>query len=128
MARQFTVEEANALLPTLIPLLEELREIAERLTEIRDELAAVTPSGRLNGMASRVLQLETEATSATPRAESILRRLFGLGVEVKDPLTGLIDFRTLRGGQEVYLCWRLGELDIAWWHDLDSGIRGRRRL
>jgi hypothetical protein len=109
-------------------MLEELREIAERFTEIRDELAAVTPAGRLNGMASRAVQLETEATTATLRAESLLRSLYDLGVEVKDPLTGLIDFRSWRGGQDVYLCWRLGEQQIAWWHDLDSGIRGRRRL
>ena len=128
MVRQFTVEEANALLPSLIPLLEELRDIAVRLTEIRDELATVTPAGRLNGMASRALQLEAEVTAAAPRAEALLRRLFELGVEVKDPLTGLIDFRSLRQGQEVYLCWRLGEQHIAWWHDLDSGVRGRRRL
>jgi len=94
MPRRFTVEEANALLPTIIPMLEELREIAERFTEIRDELAAVTPAGRLNGMASRAVQLETEATTATLRAESLLRSLYDLGVEVKDPLTGLIDFRS----------------------------------
>jgi len=51
-----------------------------------------------------------------------------MGVEVKDPSTGLIDFRSLRGDEEVYLCWRLGEGRIAWWHDLDSGFQGRRPL
>jgi hypothetical protein len=47
---------------------------------------------------------------------------------VKDPATGLIDFRSLRGGREVYLCWRLGEGEIAWWHELDAGFQGRQPL
>jgi len=103
-------------------------ESFQRLTEIRDELATVTPAGRLNGMASRALQLETEATAAAPRAESLLRRLFELGVEVKDPLTGLIDFRSVRQGQEVYLCWQLGEDDIRFWHGVQEGFAGRKAI
>ena len=128
MARQFTVAEANELLPAIIPLLEDLRDLAARLTKIRDELATVTPAGRRNGQATRVLQLETEAAAAAPRAEALLRQLYAMGVEVKDPSTGLIDFRSLRGGKEIYLCWRLGEGQIAWWHDLESGFQGRRPL
>ena len=128
MARQFTVAEANELLPAIIPLLEDLRDLAARLTKIRDELATVTPAGRRNGQANRVLQLETEAAAAAPRAEALLRQLYVMGVEVKDPSTGLIDFRSLRGGKEIYLCWRLGEGQIAWWHDLESGFQGRRPL
>lgn len=128
MARQFTVAEANALLPAVIPLLEELRDLAIRLTEIRDELAKVSPASRLNGQATQALRLETEAMAAAPQAEELLRRLYGMGVEVKDPLTRLIDFRSLRAGQEVYLCWRLGEGGIAWWHTLDGGVQGRRPL
>jgi hypothetical protein len=128
MARRFTVSEANALLPAIIPLLEELRDVAARLIKIRDELASVSPAGRRNGQANRVLQLETEAADAAPRADALLRELYAMGVEVKDPATGLIDFRSLRGGEEVYLCWRLGEGRIAWWHDLDSGFQGRRPI
>jgi hypothetical protein len=128
MARTFTVEEANALLPVVTPLLLELRAIAERLAVIRDELASVSPASRLNGQANRIVQLETEATGAAQQAEALLRRLYGMGVEVKDPGTGLIDFRSYRDGQEVYLCWRLGEGNIAWWHPLEAGVRGRRPL
>ncbi|HEV7215754.1 MAG TPA: DUF2203 domain-containing protein [Chloroflexota bacterium] len=128
MPRQFTVEEANALLPTLAPMLEELRDVAKRLIEVRDELATISPAGRLNGMAQRVLQLEVEAAASAALADGLLQQLSDAGVEVKDPLTGLIDFRSWRGRQEVYLCWRLGEGPIAWWHALDAGIQGRRPL
>lgn len=128
MARYFTVEEANALLPVVEPVLVELRAIAERLAVIRDELAKVSPAGRLNGQANRIVQLETEAMGAAQQAEALLRQLYGMGVEVKDPETGLIDFRSHRGGQEIYLCWRLGEGAIAWWHHLEAGVRGRQPL
>ena len=128
MDRYFTVEEANALLPVVKPVLLELRAVAERLTLIREELAKVSPAGRLNGQANRIVQLETEAIEVAQEAEALLRRLYGMGVEVKDPATGLIDFRSRRGGQEVYLCWRLGEGTIAWWHHLEDGVRGRRPL
>ena len=52
----------------------------------------------------------------------------GIGCEVKDVQTGLVDFRAMRDGRAVYLCWRLGEEDIAFWHELDAGFAGRQPL
>jgi hypothetical protein len=57
-----------------------------------------------------------------------LRELDELGVELKDPRTGLVDFRSERDGQIVYLCWKLDEPSVGWWHTLDSGFAGRRQL
>ena len=51
-----------------------------------------------------------------------------MACELKDIEQGLIDFRTEREGREVYLCWKLGEPDIRWWHELDAGFAGRRPL
>ena len=51
-----------------------------------------------------------------------------LGVELKDPATGLLDFRAMRAGRAVYLCWRYGEPRIGFWHPLDTGIAGRQPL
>ena len=127
MPRRYTVAEANALLPRIRPWLEELQGIARRLVEIREALSRIGPA-RFNGKASEVLRLEAEAEAHSPRAERALRRLTAMGVEVKDPATGLIDFRSLRGGREVYLCWLLGEGEIAWWHELDAGFHGRQPL
>ena len=128
MARRFTVAEANALLPTIRPWLEDLRGLAERLVAVREQLAAIDPPSRLDGQAGRALELETAAAALAAQADGLLRRLHELGVEVKDPLSGLIDFRSLRQGREVYLCWRLGEGEIAWWHELDAGFPGRKPL
>ena len=62
------------------------------------------------------------------RFTALVGELEALGVELKDPLTGLLDFRARRQGQEVYLCWRLGEDAVGHWHTLDGGFAGRRPI
>ena len=61
-----------------------------------------------------------------------MRRLIGAlseaGIVVRDVDRGLIDFPSILEEREVYLCWELGEDSVAWWHDLDSGYRGRQPL
>jgi hypothetical protein len=55
-------------------------------------------------------------------------RLDGWGITLRDIETGLIDFPALVDGRQVWLCWKLGEGDVEWWHELDSGFAGRRPL
>ena len=101
---QFTRSEAEALLPRVRPLLEDLKR--------RKATYDTRPSPPV---ASEI--------------EALLREVAELGVEVKDMDTGMVDFRALRGDEEVYLCWRLGEGDrIAWWHTLEGGFLARRPL
>jgi hypothetical protein len=54
--------------------------------------------------------------------------LTGMGCDLKDLEKGLVDFRSLRGGEQIFLCWQEGEESIAWWHPLDSGFAGRRQI
>jgi hypothetical protein len=112
MARYFTVSDANALLPTVRP-------IVERMVELRR-------SQELSGIAST----NGGASHSPVRAEiaACVEELNELGVQVKDLDIGLIDFPSLRDGDEILLCWRLGEGDIAWWHTLDGGFAGRQPL
>ena len=51
-----------------------------------------------------------------------------LGVELKDHNTGLIDFPCRMGDREVYLCWRLGEPEVGYWHEVNAGFAGRQKL
>lgn len=96
--------EAEALLPTVEPLVEDLRR---RVQAFR----------------------RTPSDPVAREIRALLEELTTLGVEVKDPDHGLIDFRTMRDGREVYLCWKLGEgARIMFWHDLESGYAGRRSL
>ena len=57
-----------------------------------------------------------------------LERLAARGVQVKDPKRGLVDFPALRAGREVWLCWKVGEATVEYWHEREAGFAGRRRI
>ena len=126
--RLFTVAEANALLPELIPILTELRANKAKLDEARLALARLTPRMRSNGHGAEAVALERRLRDLTLALAAGVRRIAGQGVEVKDLDHGLIDFPSLRDGRVVFLCWRLGEGAIAYWHEVDAGFAGRRPL
>jgi hypothetical protein len=119
--RRYTVDEANAALATLAPLLESLREAQTVMAELQDEVVEATRSNG-GGEAGRRFN---EASQAAGAAESEIAEL---GVIVRDPSSGLVDFPAERDGEEIFLCWRLGEDAVAWWHPTDSGFAGRRPL
>jgi len=121
--RLFSREEANSLLPTLRPLLERAREVSAVLAdrEKRRHLRSVTV-GNGGGAAAREMMAEGDELSR------IVTEITRLGVVVRDPSTGLVDFPAEREGEPVYLCWRLEEGEVAHWHDRDSGFAGRQPL
>ena len=124
----FTVAEANALLPRLIPILTGLRARKAALDDARRSLARLTPAMRGNGHATDAATLERQITDLAAELTAGVREIVALGVEVKDLDHGLIDFPSLRDGRVVLLCWRLGEGDIAYWHEVAAGFAGRQPL
>lgn len=123
--RLFTIAEANALLPTLRPLLAQLRRARQRIAEaepaLRPVLAQANTSNTGNRVASQmVFELE--------RAEKLMLQLQTLGVEIKDLSTGLVDFPAEREGRVVYLCWRTDEPQVSHWHEVAAGFAGRQPL
>lgn len=117
----YTVAEANALLPFLAPTLVELREKYELAEKAR---ASVARAAAGNGWSEK-----RERWSATmARVAELLERLEEWGVELRDLSTGLVDFPALMVDEEIYLCWRLGEPEVAWYHSRTEGFGGRRRL
>ena len=126
--RLFTVDEANRLLPDLIPVLTELKAKKAALDEARIALARLTPTMRSNGHAAEAAVQERRLRDLTVALATGVRRITAQGVEIKDLDHGLIDFPSLRGNRVVYLCWRLGEGSIAYWHEIDAGFAGRRPL
>ena len=119
--KRYSVEEANALLPYLAPTLVELRDKFEAAAEIK---IAVSQAAATNGWSS-----QREQWSLTlARVAELFERLQKWEVELREVSTGLVDFPTLMDGEEAYLCWRLGEPEVAYWHPLDSGFAGRRPL
>jgi hypothetical protein len=130
--RHFTPEEANELLP-------EVRSAAEDLVEHRGTARAV--AAKRAQLVSRIAgnggdfdpqeprELEEEFERETTAITEALARLERLGVVVKDADQGLVDFPALRAnGEEVLLCWRVGEDEIAYWHGLEEGFAGRKPL
>ena len=126
--RLFTLAEANALLPSLIPILVALRSDREAALAAQRELEELTPAMRGNGAGMRAAELEQELRQLAPRIAAGVRKISRLGVEIKDLEHGLIDFPSERNGRVVYLCWRLGEDQVAFWHETDGGFLGRQAL
>ena len=121
MERLFTEAEANELLPALRTLLERLRGARSELME-RAETAGHRAAS--NGSAAAAAQ-----GSAAERAfNQVLAEVEALGVVVRDADTGLVDFASTREGEPIYLCWRLGEDRVAFWHPRDTGYAGREPL
>jgi hypothetical protein len=121
--RHFSRHEANALLPRLKPLLRELRDAKEELTdsEAHELLSEVAPA---NGGGEQGQRIGT----AFLEVRRMLDALAEAGIVLRDVDRGLVDFPAVQEGREVYLCWELGEDEVAFWHDLDSGYRGRQPL
>ncbi len=124
MPRYFTLDEANALLEELRPLVGKMLEIRQKLLDLQPELEPVLRKVLSNGGN----QVASQAAVYFEELRELVDRIQASGVELKDINSGLLDFRSLRGGREVYLCWRYGEDAISFWHDIDAGFAGRQPL
>lgn len=119
--RLYTLEEANAQLP-------DLRERLPRLRVARDGLIAA--SERIKEAVASDGGGVAEAGWFTHQQtlKTELEHLAGRGILLRDPETGLIDFPAERDGRRVFLCWRLGEDQVAWYHEANAGFGSRKPL
>jgi hypothetical protein len=121
--RHFTAEQATEALKHVKPLLQKLRDARDLLT---DEQAheALSDAAPTNGGGDP----GTQVGQAFLEVRRLLLTLQEAGIVVRDIERGLVDFPALIDDREVYLCWELGEDEVAWWHELDAGYRGRQSL
>jgi hypothetical protein len=121
----FTLDEANALLPTVSAMLEQIRELYGSVESLRESAAAAAAAAdRGGGMAGG-----TTYVRSLYEIGRLTTELNDLGVQLKDHKAGLVDFPTMHGGRLVLLCWKLGEPEtIEFWHDVDAGYAGRQPL
>ena len=119
--RLYTPAEATALLPHLAPTLVELREKFEEAARIRQTVASAASSN--GGSPERDAWQRTLA-----RVSELIERLQEWSVELRDLSQGLVDFPAHVEGQEAWLCWRLGEPEVAYWHPRETGFADRRPL
>jgi hypothetical protein len=129
--RTFTVAEANAALPYVRAIVTDIVQLAQDLRDRHERLTRLTPGARgcpSEAHREELLQAQAEIERGQERMQEYERELRQIGVELKDYFSGLVDFPSLRNGRLVYLCWRLGEPQVAHWHELDAGFAGRQRL
>jgi hypothetical protein len=128
---RFTPAEANAALGEVRPLVERMVEAKRGLDEAqerRDELG-VRISGNGGGIPPvELAEANAEVERSGGELAGIVDEIQALGVLVKDLDMGLVDFPSVRDGEEVLLCWRLGEDEVAFWHGLEDGYAGRQPL
>jgi hypothetical protein len=121
--RHFTRAEANALLPQLKALLNQLREAKDELTdeEAHEALSEAAPT---NGGGEEGRQVGI----AFLQVRRLLEAIAQSGIVLRDIDRGLVDFPAVMDDREVYLCWEAGEEDVGYWHDLEGGYGGREPL
>jgi hypothetical protein len=130
--KYFDRREAEDLLPTITPWLEEARDEKQKIEAFKNELAQVASRIMVLGGTfpplGDLLRKKNEHDEAAQNLMEIVSRIQETGVLVKDLDIGLIDFPCLVDGEEIYLCWKLGEGHIEFWHGVDEGFSGRKPL
>jgi hypothetical protein len=128
MARYFGIDEANAVVADARPVLEELRADRERVAELQ---AGLQRDRENNGSAEHAEQLaerEQQLRDIVRRMQADVAQIDEWGITLREIGTGLIDFPALANGRPIWLCWRLGETDIEWWHEANVGFDQRQPL
>ncbi|HET6846866.1 MAG TPA: DUF2203 domain-containing protein [Anaerolineales bacterium] len=120
----FSVQDANEAITVIRPILAEIQEIRTRILASRPELWDAMQRAAGNGGSAELTQM----TSDFEHLDSLVHRILDTGAEIKDLASGLLDFRAQRNGSEVYLCWKMDENEVLFWHDLNAGFGGRQPI
>ena len=132
MSRRFTLAEAQTLIPRVERMLRQAIEIKssydEAEKEIQDLQERVMLMGGITVDRASAVEARTQRDGAAAQLRSAIEQVQEVGCLIKDLDIGLIDFPTTYRGNEVYLCWKLGEGAIEYWHGVDEGFRGRKKI
>lgn len=129
--RYFTAEEANDALREVRPLAEEMVERRRLLSELQERQAVF--EGQIAGNGGdfdpgELRELQERLGEEATAVARCVARIHELGALVKDLDEGLVDFPARREDEDVLLCWKVGEEDVAYWHGLEEGFSGRKPL
>jgi len=129
--RSFTPAEANSALEEVRPVAERLVAVRARMRELEQSQAELVTAigGNGGGYAATDLNAaQAELAGLAEAAVACVERLDELGVTLKDLDLGLLDFPSERDGEEVLLCWHVGEESVSSWHGLEEGYAGRKPI
>jgi hypothetical protein len=122
--KYFTVEEANALIPDLLDWVPRLQELFTLMDKGFPDIQKARSQAEYGGGSVH----GTEYLKVALKANQITRGLEKQGCVLKGIEMGLVDFPAIRDGREVYLCWKVPEREIRFWHDLNTGFAGRQPI
>src|SRR6476620_2230168 len=115
--RRFTLEQANRALPLVRRVVHDIVSTRDQATQLQTTLESIA--------AGQKKRIQEELDTAIDKLHAYLDELTEIGCELKDFQVGLVDFIGKHQGREVYLCWKLGEEKIAYFHELSAGVAGR---
>ena len=124
MQKIFTIPEANENLKIIRPIMDEVQVIREKILANQPDAWPAIEKSAGNGGNKTMSRLVEDFE----RLDALVHQILDTGVQIKDINIGLLDFSALRDGREVYLCWKYGEDDIAFWHEIDAGYAGRQPI
>jgi hypothetical protein len=124
MQRYYTIGEANQALAKIRPWMDEIQAIRQEILSRRPEVWPVVERSAGNGGSQAASKLVREFE----RLDALVHQIQDSGALLKDINLGLLDFPALKDGREVYLCWKYGEDDIAFWHEIEAGYAGRQTI
>ncbi|MBA2490064.1 MAG: DUF2203 domain-containing protein [Candidatus Limnocylindrales bacterium] len=128
MTRYYAIDAANRQLAELRPLLERLRADRDEVARLQDELTAFRQADGSADHARDLADREAAIRTVVQRMKRTVTQLDDWSVALRDISSGLVDFPALVNGRPIWLCWRLGEDGIGWWHELETGVAGRKSL
>ncbi len=126
MPKYFSVEEANRTLPLVRRVVSDIVSTHRRLMERAEEYRAL--AAEADAHVVRRDEVERDLRELSGAVNSFVGELTDIGVLFKGFENGLVDFYATLDGRPVFLCWKLGEASIEWFHELNAGYQGRRRL
>ena len=124
MPQYFSLQQANETLKIIRPIMDEVQAIRQKILASQPEAWPAIEKSAGNGGNKALSKMVQDFE----KLDAFIHQIMDAGAQIKDINTGLLDFSALRDGREVYLCWQYGEDDIAYWHEVEGGFRGRRPL
>jgi hypothetical protein len=121
VSRLYTLETANRALPYVRAVVKEIRERYAHIQDLSDRHDSV-PMADENARNALREDIRVDAN----RLQECTEELRALDVDLKDYESGLVDFPAELEGRRILLCWRYGEKEVAWWHELEGGFAGRQ--
>jgi len=117
-AKRFTLAQANRALPLVKRIVQDIVKTHEKVAALQAALAAAKPKDQP--------KLQSELDHDIEQLQNYVDELHEIGVDLKDSQIGLVDFIGRHQGHDVCLCWKLGEEQIAYWHEVQTGFAGRQ--